>query len=382
VLVVNFLDTSARDAIKEKKEFTDEKEFSRVKQAIENRILDLVLNESHLNIVPSVSFFRQIVGILANHYPYMFLGDPSVTVQGIQVRQFLGRGTGGLTGISSLPKALQQKFSRMLESKHGPVKKKKKRDLPDENSKVKVPKKKKRVYGVRMDKYYVDKSEKQDTFLEELEYLTATEEREAMFSDNRNDLQHKLVNSLNIFCAVPNFFDSLCHAENHFKWLTGKDMSKHIETELPRQFKIAQCAVKEMCATKEFRLNLEIAKLKGSEQNGSIIPEFVCLLRQLTIEWHKTAGGLLRFPSEPEDSGPHIFCPDGVGSVNFDLHVDNEKVYTNLNFSEAIRGLFSVAFIGNIHYPATGEAVAILLQRKLAGLNGEGKQFYDDLFLI
>ena len=70
---------------------------------------------------------------------------------------------------------------------------------------------------------------------------------------------------------------------------------------------------------------------------------------------------MLRFPSEPEDSSPHIFCPNGVGSVKFDLHVDNEKVFTDLNFSEAIRALFSVAFIGNIHYPANGEAVAILL---------------------
>ncbi len=76
----------------------------------------------------------------------------------MQVRQFHGKGTGGLTRISSLPKALQQKFSRMLELKHGLVKKK--RDLQDENSEAKVPQKKKRVYGVQMDRYYVNKSEK------------------------------------------------------------------------------------------------------------------------------------------------------------------------------------------------------------------------------
>jgi hypothetical protein len=40
-----------------------------------------------------------------------------------------------------------------------------------------------------------------------------------------------------------------------------------------------------------------------------IIPQFVCLLRQLNVEWHKNAGGLLRFPAEPEDNSPHIFCP-------------------------------------------------------------------------
>jgi hypothetical protein len=45
-------------------------------------------------------------------------------------------------------------------------------------------------------------------------------------------------------------------------WLTGKDIAKHIETELACQFKIVECVTKEMCATKEFQLNLEIAKLK------------------------------------------------------------------------------------------------------------------------
>ncbi len=114
-----------------------------------------------------------------------------------------------------------------------------------------------------MDRYYVNKSEKQETFLEEVEYVTSTEERESIFCDHRNDLHHKLVNSVNIYSAVPRFFDSLCHAENQFMWLTNKDIAKHIETELPHQFKIVECVTKEMCTTKEFRLNLEMAKLKG-----------------------------------------------------------------------------------------------------------------------
>jgi hypothetical protein len=56
-----------------------------------------------------------------------------------------------------------------------------------------------------------------------------------------------------------------------------------------------------------------------------------------------------------------------VGRVKFHLNVDNEKVFTDLNFSEAIQALFSVAFIGNIHYPEIGEAVAILLKKNWLG---------------
>jgi hypothetical protein len=152
---------------------------------------------SHLSIVPSASFFRQLVGILANNYPYMFLGDPTVTVQGMQVPHFHGNGTGGLTGISSFPKTLQQKFSRMLESKHGLVKKK--RDLPDENSEAKVSKKRSNFIvsgwtGIML------------TSLRNIprrgRVVTSTEERESIFCDHKTDLQHKLVNSVNIYSVL------------------------------------------------------------------------------------------------------------------------------------------------------------------------------------
>jgi hypothetical protein len=155
--------------------------------------------------------------------------------------------------------------------------------------------------------------------------------------------------------------------------LTGKNIAETIEMEMPRQFKLVKCVVLKLCSTKEFMLNLEIARIKGAEQNGSIIPEFVCLLRQLNMEWHRSQGGLLRFPSETEEDSPHILCTNGVGSVQFDLHVERKKIFTGLNFSEALRAFFAVSFIGNLHYPEAGEALAILLQRKLAGFNAEGK---------
>lgn len=375
-LVINFLDKSARDAITHQKEFTEEKEYRRIKSAIESRVLDLLVNKSQICTTPAVGFFRQVVGVLANRYPYMFLEDPTVTVQGIKIRQFVGKGSGGLTGISSLPKALQQKFARMLESKNGlSSEKKKKRDLPDENSEHQIPKKRKKVYGINSDKFYVKGTEEQDNFLREAECVDSVEEREAMFVVRRKDVQHRLITSKDMFTAVPGFFSHLSHAENHVEWLTGKNIAKNIQAELPRQFKILKCVVQNMCSTKEFRLNYEIAKLKGSEQNGSITPEFVCLLRQLNMEWHQNAGGLLRFPGEPEDQSPQIFCPDGAASVQFDLEVEGKKVYSGLNFSEVLRAFFCVAFIGNLHYPEAGEAVAILLQRKVAGLNAEGKKF-------
>jgi hypothetical protein len=193
-----------------------------------------------------------------------------------------------------------------------------------------------------------------------------------MYSEHRKDIQHSLVNGVDIFTAVPGFFTSLTHALRHFEWLTGKNLETSIEGSLPRQFKIIQAVTQAMCSTKEFRLKLEIARIKGSELNGSLIPELICLLRQLNTEWHKNPGGLFRFPTEPEIHSPHIFCPQGTESLKFELHVENNPIYTNLNFSEVLSAFFCITFIGNIHYPKDGESSAILLQRKVAGINADG----------
>ncbi len=42
---------------------------------------------------PSAGFFQNIVRVLATRYSYMFLDDAKVTVQGITVKKFSGKGT-------------------------------------------------------------------------------------------------------------------------------------------------------------------------------------------------------------------------------------------------------------------------------------------------
>jgi hypothetical protein len=122
-------------------------------------------------------------------------------------------------------------------------------------------------------------------------------------------------------------------------------------------------------------LKLEIAKIKGTELNGSYVPEYVCLLRQLNHEWHKTSGGLFRYPAEDEPTSPHIYCGKGEETLKFDICAEHKTIYSDLNFNDALAAFFYVAFIGNLEYPAKGEAVAVWLQRKIAGINFEGKFF-------
>jgi hypothetical protein len=371
VLVVDHLDKTARNAIIKQLEMTDEKEYTRVKLAIEARVLDL-LSECDLKNLPTVAFFRQVVSVLATRYAYIFLTDPKVIVQGMPVRRFKGRHSGGVTGVTCLPKTMQQKFAKMMDHKLGVERKVRKKDLPDDDKEQERVKRKKKVYGIKNDKYYVKDIVDEETFLEELSFVTTVEEREEMFSRHRKIVQFCLSQKGDIFTAVPGFFDSLLHVENHFEWLIGQSIIETINTELPKQFQLIKAVVLKICATKEFMLNLQMAKLKGADLNGSYVPELICLLRQLNTQWHKVPGGLFRFPGEPEGKSPNILCRDGIGSVSFDVHAEEKKVFEDVNICEALRGFFSIAFIGNMHYPELGEGVAILLQRKVAGINIEG----------
>ena len=85
---------------------------------------------------------------------------------------------------------MQQKCARLLEDKHGIVKKK--RDLSKGNTNRQVLK----VYRVSTDKFYLDVTVKQDTLLDDLE---TTEEREAWFAEHQQNIQKRFTEAKDIF---------------------------------------------------------------------------------------------------------------------------------------------------------------------------------------
>ncbi len=55
------------------------------------------------------------------------------------------------------------------------------------------------------------------------------------------------------------------------------------------------------------------------------------------------------------------------------MHAENKVFFVDLNFNEAIAAFFHLTFVCNLHYPEEGEAVAVWLQRKIAGIDYPGK---------
>lgn len=97
--VVDHLDSASQEAVRQQKDLEDPAKFGHVKLAVVDRVLDMLLEQGDGKTVPTIQFFNNIVDVLGNKYPGMFAEDPSTVINGIKVRRFTARGTGGLNGV-------------------------------------------------------------------------------------------------------------------------------------------------------------------------------------------------------------------------------------------------------------------------------------------
>ena len=109
----------------------------------------------------------------------------------------------------------------------------------------------------------------------------------------------------------------------------------------------------------------------------------MCLLRELNHLWKKNRSGFLRFPNQPDIDLPHLICEEGEFGYEFNLRALGVTVFHSLSFNDAIAAFFHLTFAVGLRYPENGEAVAVWLQRKVAGLDEKGKINYsrNELFL-
>jgi len=237
------------------------------------------------------------------------------------------------------------------------------------------PRKKKILVGVHRHLFYPSRSGDPDTLLEGIGKLDSTDAiaREALYSGHRDTIQRLFTCSANICTTVPGFFDDPSHCRNHFEYLAGMSLQKNVEEELEIQMGHVKKVVKVWCRTEGAKKRMESADLLSKELQGSKVPQYVCHLRELTLVWYKKLGGFIRFPGEEEKGGPHIVCHETTVGLRFDIHSEQKKVLGNLSFPTALATFFHIVFIGQLKYPADNEAVAILLQRRLAKIDEEGE---------
>lgn len=386
--VTSHLSKIARSAIKEDKKIKNVEEFVKVKDEIEKRVLELLI-ELGCNRVPEIAVIRRIKGILDTKYPYMFSENPMEIVKGVPRRVFSERGTGGAKGVDGADKALQSKFNRML-SKH--------RCLTGNNIQLKVkelPKgkesrlsgpggeplrsqkgKHKIAHGVSQEKFYPKGDGKIQEFLQDYDVvdINDSDEKEALFEKYRETVQILISRrTTNFLSCVPGFFVNQLHLKNHFEALANHSVTEAIDNEIVEAFKDLKMVLNIWCQDdEELQNRKKYASLKRNECNGSMIPEYVHLLRELTLVWHENLGGFIRYEGEQESNSPHIVAYKS-DPLCFSVCLEQTTVFQNLTFTCALASFFHLAFIGQVEYPKKGEAVAVWLQKKVARIDDKSK---------
>jgi hypothetical protein len=373
-LVIKHLDTDVREAYSKQKEVEDQKEFRAIKAATEKRVLKILVSHVPKGKIPNIEFFRDVVSILADNYKYIYGIDHLKEVApGEWVRKFPFRGTGGPGGIKSLPKILQQSFRRLrdVDSSHGHSSGQPGGSVPETK---KDRKRKAHVYGVDQVKFYAAPKLSKEEMLELLnQHLRSYEEREQVFAANRETVQDILTGSAQVFDTLSCFFTDDRHVQLHFQWLTESSITGTINAQVTQQFEFLHKVLKRWIPTHDFKRRTEAAEVKSAEFNGSPVPLQICLIRELNEYWHKKRSGLIRFQDEEESSSsPHIVCVESTGGLRFSVHAEKRAVFCDLTFTDAVAAFFHISFVCNMKYPDDGEAVAIWLQRKVAGIVGKG----------
>lgn len=402
--VFDHLNKVAKNALATQKEIKDPREFARVKAAIEERIIDLILERGDDTSTHGKPFIAKLRVLLAAKYEYMYNKDPEKKVKDpeknaeqnaeqnaeenseenakknvVLVRLFSGRGFGGIRGLDGFESQLQEKVRRAASRSRLIGKTPKLSISSARRAGVKKPKaapkkRMKKVYGVSKAKFYPAGDPDEPGLLEELRGAVTKEDREKVFGRQRSNVQLIFWRRTDsIFTAIPGFFEDPLHIQKHFEALSTTCVARNVEENIDQQMGYLCKVISYWCQGEGFRGRWKDAERMQRQCRGSRIPKFVCLLRELCLLWHEDLGGLIRLEGEPEPVQPNILCREDDSGLVFDVHAERMKIFENLNLNDAISAFFHIGFVGNIRYPAKGEAVAVWLQRKVARVQEEGK---------
>jgi hypothetical protein len=287
----------------------------------------------------------------------------------------------GLTFLNppGLPRVIQAKYRRMMEKRIG----KTTNNLGAGTENINLfhqATKKRYLVGVLRDRYYPIQEGDPAALLEALKSLDNDSDydftrRESVFAAHRNAMQILFNQSAGDFLSrVPGFFRHPRHCESHCDHLTGRSLRSSVEEEFSLQLGLIRKVLNSWGLNEEAKQRLAEASAKSLEHQACQI------LRELSFVWHQNFGGFIRRFEEPAppSAGPHLMCRETAlsvsSSLSFYICVDGRLVLGNLRLLSAIAAFFHLILVGQLKYAAEGEAVALLLQRRVAKVVEKGKQ--------
>ena len=360
-VIVGQCSTKAIEAIQENTNFDSEhiRQFRNIRTEIIQTIVGYLNQVFGGHGKPKLSEMREVASQLAFLYPAMFKDESDVK----------GYGLGGSKGVDGLANNLLDAYRAMQGSRKNII-----RNEDTKNKGDKKAGKRKQIYGVDNDKWYmqeVPRGAAQKMFIT-LNDRSSFEQREEVFERNRADLMSHIRNSKHAIknvCKV--FFSDLRHLENQFKYFCGDSLLGIVEENFEPQINHLENVLLEVDKTVTFQEYMDqVESICDADYNGSKLYKWICLLRKGAEKLQKNGDGstFLRMESDgaPNFDGPFILAVKVDNHLVFELWVEKEKVFGDMSMTGSIASFLHLAFVFDLRYPKAAETMCDIIQRRFA----------------
>ena len=231
VLIISSCSELTRNAWYSKIELKEKDKFKKVRREIIQSLEDYLLKIHDTNSLPTEEKLKEIIDrTLSSGYPFMFGQGPGTAAECDGLNH--GYGLGGIHGVVHLPKQMRVELDKQQRKKRRTEIDSEKLDDHEAEESLAKKGRKPMKFGVNNNKFWSNCSEAQLANINESANISAAEEREIIFSRNRQGICVQIRDSGKLIDrVVRGFWMDPIHVKKHFYHLTNtsEDLRQRIQ---------------------------------------------------------------------------------------------------------------------------------------------------------
>ena len=231
VLIISSCSELTRNAWYSKIELKEKDKFKKVRREIIQSLEDYLLKIHDTNSLPTEEKLKEIIDrTLSSGYPFMFGQGPGTAAECDGLNH--GYGLGGIHGVVHLPKQMRVELDKQQRKKRRTEIDLEKLDDHEAEESLAKKGRKPMKFGVNNNKFWSNCSEAQLANINESANISAAEEREIIYSRNRQGICVQIRDSGKLIDrVVRGFWMDPIHVKKHFYHLTNtsEDLRQRIQ---------------------------------------------------------------------------------------------------------------------------------------------------------
>ena len=230
-LIISSCSELTRNAWYSKIELKEKDKFKKVRREIIQSLEDYLLKIHDTNSLPTEEKLKEIIDrTLSSGYPFMFGQGPGTAAECDGLNH--GYGLGGIHGVVHLPKQMRVELDKQQRKKRRTEIDSEKLDDHEAEESLAKKGRKPMKFGVNNNKFWSNCSEAQLANINESANISAAEEREIIYSRNRQGICVQIRDSGKLIDrVVRGFWMDPIHVKKHFYHLTNtsEDLRQRIQ---------------------------------------------------------------------------------------------------------------------------------------------------------